>query len=111
MKHWPYMAIAALALLLGVVLWRGAQGTEHTKRLLLENESLLRQRIEDSLIIGAMRDSADAYAMSADTIRALRDSLKAERPTVIVRYQQVTHAIRDAHIDALQDSLAAWPKP
>lgn len=105
------MVIAALALLLGIVLWRGAQGTERTKKALAENESLLRKHIEDSLTIRAMRDSADAYVMSADTIRALRDSLKAQRPTVIVRYQQVTHAIRDAHIDALQDSLAAWPRP
>lgn len=105
------MAIGVLALLLGIVLWRGTSGTERTKRVLLENEELLRKHITDSLTIKAMQDSADAYVMSADTIRALRDSLKAQRPTVIVRYQQVTHAIRDAHIDALQDSLAAWPKP
>ncbi len=108
MKHWPYITIAVLLIVCGVLLWSGGRKDEEVQRLRarLNDRS---ERIRDSIAIRAMLDSAAAKQLAIDTLRAQYDSMRKAEPTVIVRYTNVSNAIRDAHIDVLQDSLGSWP--
>lgn len=108
MKHWPYITIAVLLIVCGVLLWSGGRKDEEVQRLRsrLNDRS---ERIRDSITIRAMLDSAAAKQLAIDTLRAQYDSMRKAEPTVIVRYTNVSNAIRDAHIDVLQDSLGSWP--
>lgn len=108
MKHWPYITIAVLLIVCGILLWSGGRKDEEVQRLRsrLSDRS---ERIRDSIAIRVMMDSAAQWRVIADTLRAELDSMRKAEPTVIVRYNNVSNAIRDAHIDVLQDSLGSWP--
>lgn len=108
MKHWPYITIAVLIVFCGVLLWSGGRKDDEVEalRARLSDRS---ERVRDSMAIRAMLDSAAAQQAIIDTLRAQYDSMRKAEPTVIVRYKNISNAIRDAHIDVLQDSLGSWP--